>query len=193
MSTLIPAELEESLREIQVQPEKVRSSLFQDRTFWVYFIIVLVFIIIGASALLSASQTGVIVLVAIWVLVNIILVLILCCLVRMSSSDYCSWFIYVIFASLLLFSTIWAVEFKGPNVNVLLRNMAGIIVLLGSLVLVKMSLIKSNGNILSPSVHSNEIILSPPVESDRSQLSVWLTVVYALVWLGLVGWGIMSD
>ncbi len=129
---------------------------FNDRIFWIYFIITLFFIIIGMSAILTSDNPYLIIISILWFLSNVALMILIyhlsidwgpknstnneqICVADINSPCFNrnnrTWLlINILFIVILIFSVLWAGELRN-NDDSPLRTISGILILLGGLIL----------------------------------------------------------
>lgn len=112
------------------------SGALADRIFWLYFIIILIFIIIGGHTILCSRGQHAGVFLVIWILMNIALLIAVYCAVHVKRYNQagCAT-INVIFITLLLLSTLFVDRLQYLNKT---SAIAGIFTILGALILIKL-------------------------------------------------------
>lgn len=165
----------------------------QDRTFWVYFIITLFFIIIGIYYISMVGGTLVVIVGLLWIIGNLsLLILIYYASVRwdwndnacndqkcnsietflgneMGASKCVLFLIHGLFFSMLVISNLWAIELQNSsntNNTSTLQSIYGILLILGGLLLTKLSLHKS-------------FDINTPISP------FWVSIIYLVIWTGL--------
>lgn len=166
-----------------IETTSIINYVIYDRVFWIYFIVTLFFITIGVTLLASATDPYMLLVIVLWLLTNIILIIVtynislkfspnqnseICIIdkdVGCFSSDNRLWLlINVIFIILLVLSVLWAGELQNSD-GEQIRNISGIFILLGGILLIVLTLI-NNKNIYL--------------------ISFWLLIAYLLIWFGLI-------
>lgn len=155
-----------------------------DRIFWIYFIIVLAFIVIGVSSIITSTNSYVFAIVILWTLTNIALLIIVyhasiisvkadCC-----NSNNWSWLlINALFIIMLVISTLWASELNNPDSSTL-RSMSGILLILGGLLLYA---------IIQSQIENKYV----DIIKYGSMISLWACVIYLLIWFCLTMYVLM--
>ena len=164
-------------------------TVIYDRIFWIYFIITIFFIIIGVGWVITSSDPGLIIVATLWLLSNIVLMILVynasvkwapidpdnldnqICVVDSNSqcfdpSNRVWLLINILFIILLIVSILWAGELKNADAGPL-RTMAGVIMLLGGLILTGLS---SDGYNFMYGMYTT---------------SFWISVSYLIIWFGL--------
>ena len=144
-----------------------------DRLFWVYFIIVLVFIIIGISALLSLNFY---VLAALWVLLNILLLLAVYFLLRSCLTNCEYGVVWCLFIAGLLLNLGWAIELGSAQSNTQIRDGLGILALGFGLVLTALAC-KQEGNYLP----YNWELVSPASAAGVAYCALWVIILFRTI------------
>jgi hypothetical protein len=165
----------------------------QDRIFWIYFIITFFFIVIGVYYLSMIGEALIFIVGLLWIISNLcLLILIYYASVKWNwEDDTCSdqkcntietflgnetgiskgiiFFIHVLFLTMLVVSNLWAFELQNntnTDNNNTLQSIYGILLILGGLLLTKLSLHKS----FDMYAH-----ISP----------FWVSIIYLVTWFGL--------
>lgn len=164
------------------------SDVINDRAFWIYFIITLFFIIIGAGAILTSDDPHVIIIIIFWILANVALFVLIyhasinwgptgydkqICVIDSDSgcfnpSNRVWLFVNILFVVLLILSILWAGELNNQNTSPL-RTMSGVLILLGALVLCGLASTDDRTTLMYQ-VYSK---------------SFWVAVAYIMIWFGL--------
>ena len=154
-------------------------TIIIDRIFWIYFIITLFFIIIGIGVVISSEGPYLIAISILWIIGNLALMIIVyhshifICENNIMGINCNYWlFINIIFVSLLIISTLWIGELYNSNSGNL-KNMSGIIILLGGIILYKLST-------LDLKQETNNYSLS-----EGTSISYWMLILYLIIWFGL--------
>lgn len=104
----------------------------KDRIFWIYLIIVLAFIVIGAASLATINKDYIMIIVILWIFSNIFLLLLVYQTVRQfnccNSSNITWLLINGLFLIILVLSTIWTFEMANGSTS-------GIFIILGGLLM----------------------------------------------------------
>lgn len=152
--------------------------VFTDRIFWIYFIVSVFFIIIGVSLLISSGDPHYILISVLWVISIIALLIVVynaslelapsrhnksICFVEadvscITPSNYMWLFTNFLFLALLILSCLWAGEL-GNSDSGSLRYMAGILILIGGLILTCHSLNPSISNMIPYLISIGYVIL----------------------------------
>lgn len=161
----------------------IKDDRIFDRTFWIYFIITLFFIIIGITLILGSAQDYQLVIAFFWMLATIALMIIvyyasltwgpscnddtLVCVIDQNSGCFEAknrvWlFVNILFIILLILSVMWAGEFSNLDSGPF-RSLSGVLILLGGLILV----------FLTSSHPKSRIII------------FWISTFYLLIWFAL--------
>lgn len=137
-------------------------NLFHDRTFWIYFIITLFFIIIGLASIISANVNPAIAI--FWLIANVALMILIYHASTQFSGDFTVYYIFVnmLFLVLLIISIVWTGELKSDTP--LVRSGAGILSLLGGLIICKLATMAEYTSYIQP---------------------IWIAIAYLLIWFGL--------
>lgn len=143
-------------------------TLLTDRIFWIYFIIVIFFIIIGVGLIISSTSNVNVIAISITYLISILILLIIVYYAYLLNSgneqcnDYVGVFINVIFIVILVICTLWAGEVGnlegGP-----LRSLSGVLIILGGIILFSLS----NKNY------------------DIYSFAYWATIIFIVIWFSL--------
>lgn len=144
-----------------------------DRGFWIYIIITLFFIIIGASLILRSKVPNSSFISILWSIANIFLMTLVynvstCCTIEENVCKNRTFWLVInsLFIILLLISTIWAGELSNRENNKVLKT-TGVMMILGGIVVYK--------------VTSDKIGFI-----NHCNLSSWVFVGYLFIWFGLL-------
>ena len=163
-------------------------DIIHDRIFWIYFVVTFFFIIIGVGSIITSNDPYMLVLMIFWLLSSVGLMIlayhasvkwgpkdesqdeILVCVIDVNSgcfdADNRVWlFVNLLFIALLIVSVLWAAELGNSDAGPL-KQMSGILVILGGLLLCGLS---------SGSRFMNHDYIRP----------FWVAVGYILIWFGL--------
>lgn len=137
-------------------------TIITDRIFWIYFIIILFFLIIGSGLIIVSNDVNLITITILWIISNLALLIIVYYAHEYYYENNRYWvFINALFIALLVIATIWAGELGNNNAGPL-RVMSGILILLGGLILYSLS---------------ND-------EYEKYIIPYWLSIGFLLLWLG---------
>lgn len=155
-------------------------SIIHDRVFWIYFIITLFVIVLGMTFIISSNDPYAVTLSIIWLIATVFLMIIVyhasqnwaplsggqpVCVVDHNSGCFHPnnriWlFINILFVLLLIFSGLWAGELGNSDAGPL-RTMAGILIILGSIVLYRLT------------------------HNSLYSIQFWIAIFYIVIWVGL--------
>ena len=161
----------------------VNNAIIQDRIFWIYFMVTLFFIIVGVGSIIASPDPNMLIISLIWLVSNVALMIIvyhesltwgptddqdsLICVVDSNSPCFEPnnrvWLlINVLFIALLIISLLWAGELSNPDAGPL-KTMSGVLIILGGLVLCRISTVRSVSYIIP----------------------FWVSLGYLAIWFGL--------
>jgi len=136
--------------------------IIDDRLFWIYLIIILVFVVIGISAIVGNTDSLISVIIILWIIVNVILLFLvyLAMTYAVHFSGINCFLLNCVFVFILIFSTLWASEFTYATGDTL-RSMAGVLTILGALLFL--------------------VLIIP----NKDINAIWLNIAYVFIWMGL--------
>lgn len=161
-------------------------TIIDDRIFWIYFIVTIFFIIIGVGLIVMSNDPYVISITMLWLVSNLMLMILVyytslrwspndieeqICVIDANSQCFDinnrTWlYVNILFIILLIISTLWAGELGNTDGSPI-RTMSGVLVLLGGIILCKLSI---------NDLHKREFICSFPF---------WVAIGYLIIWLSL--------
>jgi hypothetical protein len=134
------------------------NIILSDRIFWIYFIITIFVIIIGVTFIVTSSNlsnANLLILICLWIITNIcLMIMIYLSSYRLGPSGICVidpdsncfsydnriWlFVNIIYVLLLIISILWGCELNNTDPGPL-RDMSGILILLGGILLIGLSI-----------------------------------------------------
>jgi len=137
-------------------------NIVDDRIFWIYFILILFFIIIGIGLIISSNDPNLIAINILW-LISMLALMVSAYYIYNDNDNYFKIFIIIIFISLLVISVLWTGELWNKNDNQLLIIFS-VLILLGGFILFNLR-----------------------TESDDiNTVSYWSLLVFITIWLGLI-------
>lgn len=148
-------------------------ALSNDRIFWIYFIIVLFFIIMGMTLLMSVPNPHILALAIVWMLANVLLLLVVYHIFkvwRLQARYSTLVAINLVFLGMLILSVLWAGELSHTEAGAL-PTMSGILIILGGLFLVGIY-----------HHHTPHFIASPKSISPPNHLILGLSTLYLVIW-----------
>jgi hypothetical protein len=166
-------------------------AIIHDRIFWIYFVVTLLFIVIGMCSIISSNDPNRIFISMGWLFANILLMILVyhasiewgpndprakyaqICFFDKNSNCWApanrTWlFINLIYVVLLIMAILWAGELNNTDGSPL-RTMSGVITLLGGIILCNLIQCKGTGS----TYYNNYII------------PFWIGVVYLVIWFAL--------
>ncbi len=165
------------------------DEIITDRIFWIYFIVTFFFIIIGVASIIRSNISNMLIITIMWILSNVLLLIVVyhaskrwgpggtdsqICFVDSNSGCFESgnrvWLVVnILFIVLLIISILWAAELNNTG-NSLIRDISGLIMILGSLILFWLAVDTQQ---FSQCIY------------DDFQLLSWIGIIFTIIWIVL--------